>query len=194
MNLQRLAPKAERAEELLKVLANRDRLEGAHPNERRGDSEGLIRKHIVGCMKSAGYTWTSGQANPLPRIPCREALVASNFAIFRAPLSREEPLPVKRRSSDEAPCIVEIWVKNGLGSIREACRQLASRAIVDRGRRRGGRVIKRSLSRDIGAALAFKAVALTLIYLLFFSGSRAPVVTPSEMAGFLMNGRGESRH
>jgi uncharacterized membrane protein len=55
-------------------------------------------------------------------------------------------------------------------------------------------VIKRSLSREIGAALAFKAVALSLIYLLFFSGSRAPVVTPSEMAGFLTDSRGESRH
>jgi hypothetical protein len=109
--------------------------EGAHPNERRDDSEGVIRKRIV-----------------------------------------------------------EIWVKNGLRSIRQACRQLASRAIVNRGRRRGGRVIKRSLSRDIGAALAFKAVALTLIYLLFFSGSRAPVVTPTEMAGFLTDCRGELRH
>jgi hypothetical protein len=58
----------------------------------------------------------------------------------------------------------------------------------------GGRVIKRSLSRDIGAALAFKAVALTLIYLLFFSGSRAPVVTPSEMAGFLTDSGWESKH
>jgi hypothetical protein len=54
-------------------------------------------------------------------------------------------------------------------------------------------VIKRSLSRDIGAALAFKAVALTLIYLLFFSGSRAPVVTPSEMAGFLTESRSGPR-
>jgi len=52
-------------------------------------------------------------------------------------------------------------------------------------------VIKRSLSRDIGAALAFKVVALTVIYLLFFSGSRAPVVTPSEMAGFLTDDRGD---
>jgi len=59
---------------------------------------------------------------------------------------------------------------------------------------KGGRVIKRSLSRDIGAALAFKAVALTVIYLLFFSGSRAPVVTPSEMAGFLTDSRWESKH
>lgn len=58
---------------------------------------------------------------------------------------------------------------------------------------RGGRVIRRSLSREIGAALAFKAVALALIYLAFFSGARAPVVTPSEMAGFLTDSRGESR-
>ena len=116
------------------------------------------------------------------------------FAISRAPLSRELSLPVKRRSSDEALCNVEIWVKNGLGSNRGACRRSASRAIVYRGKRRGGRVIKRSLSREIGAALAFKAVALTLIYLLFFSGSRAPVVTPSEMAGFLTDSRWESKH
>ena len=55
-------------------------------------------------------------------------------------------------------------------------------------------MIKRSLSRDIGAALAFKAVALTVIYLLFFSGSRAPVMTPSEMAGFLTDSHWESKH
>ncbi len=55
-------------------------------------------------------------------------------------------------------------------------------------------MIKRSLSRDIGAALAFKAVALIVIYLLFFSGSRAPVMTPSEMAGFLTDSHWESKH
>jgi hypothetical protein len=44
-------------------------------------------------------------------------------------------------------------------------------------------VFKTSLSREIAAALAFKALALTVIYLLFFSGAR--VVTPKDMAGFL---------
>lgn len=88
--------------------------------------------------------------------------------------------------------MVKIWVKNRPGSIRAEPVVNRLRAVyLDRGRRRGGRVIKRSLSRDIGAALAFKAVALILIYLLFFSGSRAPVVTPSEMAGFLTDSRGE---
>jgi hypothetical protein len=46
--------------------------EGAHPNERRDDSERVIFKHIVGCMKSAGYVWTTSH------IHCREAPVASN--------------------------------------------------------------------------------------------------------------------
>ena len=35
-------------------------------------SEGVIFKHIVGCMKSAGYVWTTSH------IHCREAPVASN--------------------------------------------------------------------------------------------------------------------
>jgi hypothetical protein len=46
--------------------------EGAHPGDRRGDSERVIFKHIVGCMKSAGYVWTTSH------IHCREAPVASN--------------------------------------------------------------------------------------------------------------------
>ena len=88
--------------------------EGAHPNERRDDSEGVIFKHIVGCMKSAGYMWTTSH-NPLPRGSRREqSALLSSERRFRA----NGRLPVKRRSSDEASCIVEIWVKNGLGSIR----------------------------------------------------------------------------
>ena len=50
--------------------------EGAHPNERRDDSEGVIFKHIVGCMKSAGYVWTT------EHIHCREAPVASNALCY----------------------------------------------------------------------------------------------------------------
>ncbi|MGC1860488.1 MAG: cytochrome oxidase putative small subunit CydP [Methylocystis sp.] len=46
---------------------------------------------------------------------------------------------------------------------------------------------KRSLSREIGAALAFKLLALTVLYFLFFSGSHKTVVTTSEMATFLVN-------
>ena len=45
---------------------------GAHPDKRRDDSEGVMFKHIVGCMKSAGYVWTTSH------IHCREAPVASN--------------------------------------------------------------------------------------------------------------------
>jgi len=75
-------------------------------------------------------------------------------------------------------------VKNGLDRIAELSPIGFARYSVPWKAKRRARD-QRSLSREIGAALAFKAVALTLIYLLFFSGSRAPVVTPSEMAGFL---------
>ncbi|MGA8172344.1 MAG: phosphoglycerate mutase [Methylocystis sp.] len=42
---------------------------------------------------------------------------------------------------------------------------------------------KGSLSREISMALGFKAIALALLYLMFFSGSRV-AVTPSEMVAF----------
>jgi hypothetical protein len=54
-------------------------------------------------------------------------------------------------------------------------------------------VTKRSLSREIGAALAFKLLALTVLYFLFFSGSHRTVVTPSEMAAFLVNNHSASQ-
>lgn len=44
---------------------------------------------------------------------------------------------------------------------------------------------KRSLRFEITAALAFKALALLLLYLAFFSGSHRAVVTPAEMAAAL---------
>jgi hypothetical protein len=60
--------------------------------------------------------------------------------------------------------------------------------------RRGPRFIlakalgsKRSLSREIGAALAFKAVALSLLYFLFFDHGRRIVVTPAKMAAILID-------
>ena len=46
--------------------------EGAHPNERRDDSERVIFKHIVGCMKTAGYMWTNEHKH------CQDAPVATN--------------------------------------------------------------------------------------------------------------------
>ncbi len=46
-------------------------------------------------------------------------------------------------------------------------------------------VISRSFIQEIGYILLFKAVALALLYLLFFDKSHRPVVTPSNMAGFL---------
>jgi len=33
--------------------------ETAHPTDRRDDSRQVIFKHIVGCMKAAGYMWTN---------------------------------------------------------------------------------------------------------------------------------------
>lgn len=38
------------------------------------------------------------------------------------------------------------------------------------------------IRREIGAALAFKAVALAVLYFAFFSGPRHEEVTPSRMA------------
>lgn len=60
--------KAQQARTSLRELEG----EGAHPDKRRDDSEGVIFKHIVGCMKSAGYVWTTSH------IHCRDAPVASN--------------------------------------------------------------------------------------------------------------------
>lgn len=44
---------------------------------------------------------------------------------------------------------------------------------------------KRSLSRDIGVALAFKALALAALYFLFFDRSHKTQVTPAKMAAYL---------
>jgi hypothetical protein len=44
---------------------------------------------------------------------------------------------------------------------------------------------KRSLRFEITAALAFKALAIFLLYLAFFSGSHRTVVTPEKMAAAL---------
>jgi hypothetical protein len=46
---------------------------------------------------------------------------------------------------------------------------------------------RRSLSWEIAAALAFKALALTVLYSAFFSKPHKTVVTPTEMAAFLVN-------
>ncbi len=53
-------------------------------------------------------------------------------------------------------------------------------------------MIKRSLTWEIGAALAFKALALAALYFAFFSGPHKPV-TPSEMSAFLTGGEFASR-
>lgn len=42
-----------------------------------------------------------------------------------------------------------------------------------------------SLARDIGVALGFKALALALLYFLFFDGAHKIVVTPAKMAAYL---------
>ncbi len=46
---------------------------------------------------------------------------------------------------------------------------------------------RRSLPREIGAALAFKALALAVIYFLFFERSHKTVVTPAIMAAYLVD-------
>ena len=46
--------------------------EGAHPQERRRDTAHVIKDHIVGCMKAAGYHWTDEHRH------CQEAPVAMN--------------------------------------------------------------------------------------------------------------------
>jgi len=42
-----------------------------------------------------------------------------------------------------------------------------------------------SLARDIGVALAFKALALAALYFLFFDRTHKIVVTPAKMAAYL---------
>ena len=44
----------------------------AHPTDRRDDSGKVIFKHIVGCMKTAGYMWTDEHKH------CQDAPVATN--------------------------------------------------------------------------------------------------------------------
>jgi hypothetical protein len=46
--------------------------EAAHPQERRRDAGHVIKDHIVGCMKAAGYHWTAEHRH------CQEAPVAMN--------------------------------------------------------------------------------------------------------------------
>ena len=43
----------------------------------------------------------------------------------------------------------------------------------------------RSLAREIGVALAFKALALVALYFLFFDRAHKVVVTPAKMAAYL---------
>lgn len=45
---------------------------------------------------------------------------------------------------------------------------------------------EKSLTREIVAALAFKVFALTLLYFACFSSAHRTLVTPSEMAAFLL--------
>jgi hypothetical protein len=46
--------------------------EAAHPAEQRSDPTKIIFTHIVGCMKAAGYEWTTAHKH------CQEAPRASN--------------------------------------------------------------------------------------------------------------------
>jgi hypothetical protein len=46
--------------------------ETAHPTDRRDVSGQVIFKHIVGCMKTAGYMWTNEHKH------CQDAPVATN--------------------------------------------------------------------------------------------------------------------
>lgn len=50
--------------------------EGAHPENRRSDSGKVIHRHIVGCMKLAGYEWTAQHQH------CQEAPVATNALCY----------------------------------------------------------------------------------------------------------------
>jgi hypothetical protein len=44
-----------------------------------------------------------------------------------------------------------------------------------------------SLARDIGVALAFKALALAALYFLFFDRTHKTVITPARMAAYLVD-------
>jgi hypothetical protein len=46
--------------------------ESAHPEARLGADAEIIRKHIVACMKEAGYEWSAEHRH------CKEASVATN--------------------------------------------------------------------------------------------------------------------
>ena len=46
--------------------------ETAHPENRRADTGNVIYNHIRGCMKMAGYVWTSDHKH------CKEAPLATN--------------------------------------------------------------------------------------------------------------------
>ena len=50
--------------------------ETAHPENRRSDAGRVIGKHIVGCMKTAGYIWTTEHKH------CLEAPVATNALCY----------------------------------------------------------------------------------------------------------------
>ena len=50
--------------------------ETAHPENRRRDLNNVIYTHIVGCMKAAGYVWTTEHQH------CKEAPVASNSLCY----------------------------------------------------------------------------------------------------------------
>lgn len=50
--------------------------ETAHPEDRRNDSDKVIYRHIVGCMKVAGYAWTTEHRH------CKEAPVATNSLCY----------------------------------------------------------------------------------------------------------------
>jgi hypothetical protein len=52
---------------------------------------------------------------------------------------------------------------------------------------------RRSLARDIGAALAFKAIALAALYFLFFDHGRRTKVTPATMTSFLLDAQTPAR-
>ncbi len=50
--------------------------ETAHPANRQRDADHAIFKHIVSCMKTAGYAWTDAHQH------CKEAPVASNALCY----------------------------------------------------------------------------------------------------------------
>jgi hypothetical protein len=48
-------------------------------------------------------------------------------------------------------------------------------------------MIRQSLAREIGAALAFKAAAIAVLYFLFFDHGRRTKVTPEKMTAVLLD-------